>query len=206
MTGNSPARILRAADRAAVPWKNGGGVTREVAVHPPGSDLSSFDWRVSIAEVRTAGSFSLFPGVDRRMAVLEGSLVLAIDAREPMDVLPDSAPVWFAGEVSVFARPLGPLVTDLNVMTRRGRFDSRMERRAVPGSADLALRADTTVIVALSELGMRCRGALASLSRLDAALIEGAAQCQVLSQAPEPSFYLIELSAAAEHRPMARTR
>jgi uncharacterized protein len=197
VTGDSAPRILRAADRVAVPWKNGAGLTREVAVHPPGSDISCFDWRVSIAELRTGASFSLFPGVDRRMAVLEGSLMLAIDAAEPLGVSPDSAPVCFAGDVAVSAQPLGPLVTDLNVMTRRGRFESRMERRAVPGSAELALRADTTVIVALAELGMRCRGALASLSRLDAALIGGVARCQVLSPAPETPFYLIELSAAA---------
>jgi environmental stress-induced protein Ves len=34
--------ILRARERFAVPWKNGGGVTREVAVHPPGSRTVDF--------------------------------------------------------------------------------------------------------------------------------------------------------------------
>ncbi|MDB5497193.1 MAG: HutD, partial [Phenylobacterium sp.] len=31
-------RVLAAADRQAVPWKNGGGVTREIAAYPTGSD------------------------------------------------------------------------------------------------------------------------------------------------------------------------
>ncbi|MDP3593765.1 HutD family protein, partial [Phenylobacterium sp.] len=28
-------RILRAVNRTPMPWKNGGGVTREVAIWPP---------------------------------------------------------------------------------------------------------------------------------------------------------------------------
>jgi len=64
--------ILRAADRVAVPWKNGGGFTREVAAYPPQSDLGNFDWRVSLAEVRRGGPFSSFAGIDRHMAVICG--------------------------------------------------------------------------------------------------------------------------------------
>ena len=78
MTEVPAVRILPAAARAAVPWKNGGGLTREVAIHPPGSDLGTFEWRVSIAQVRAAGPFSSFPGVDRQLAVLAGELALVI--------------------------------------------------------------------------------------------------------------------------------
>jgi environmental stress-induced protein Ves len=154
MSGNGPAVILRAAQRAPVPWKNGGGLTREVAVYPPTSDLGSFDWRVSMAEVRGAGPFSLFPGVDRRLAVLEGRLRLAIEARAALTLSPESAPVG----------------------------------------------ADATLVVALSQLQLSCRAGVCALSRLDAALIEGAAHCRVVPQAPQGSFYLIELRA----RPAAR--
>ena len=80
------ALILRARERVAVPWKNGGGVTRTVAVHPPGSDLKTFDWRVSIAEVRSSGPFSVFSGVERHMAVLSGRLSLSIDGGAPVSV------------------------------------------------------------------------------------------------------------------------
>ena len=54
--------VLRAADRIATPWKNGGGITREVAIWPPGSDFENFDWRVSIAEVCEAALFGFLPG------------------------------------------------------------------------------------------------------------------------------------------------
>jgi environmental stress-induced protein Ves len=45
-------RVLRAADRIAMPWKNGGGVTREVSAYPPGADMDSFEWRISLARDR----------------------------------------------------------------------------------------------------------------------------------------------------------
>ena len=33
-------------------WKNGGGITCEIARRPQGSSLESFDWRVSVATVQ----------------------------------------------------------------------------------------------------------------------------------------------------------
>ncbi|NEE21462.1 HutD family protein, partial [Streptomyces sp. SID7499] len=42
-------RILRAADRAPVPWKNGGGIVREIATGPEDAGTDAFDWRVSLA-------------------------------------------------------------------------------------------------------------------------------------------------------------
>jgi uncharacterized protein len=128
-------RVLRAADRAAVPWKNGGGVTREVAVSPAGAGFDDFDWRVSIADVREAGPFSRFEGIDRIMAILDGRLSLIFpDRTVTLDT--QSAPLAFAGEAPCEGRPLGGPARDLNVMTRRGRCTatvSRFENQTVQG-------------------------------------------------------------------------
>lgn len=199
MKGDLSPRILRAGNRPAVRWKNDGGLTREVAVHPPGSDLNGFDWRVSIAEVHAGGAFSSFVGVNRHLAVLEGCLSLAINGQDAISLSTDSAPVWFAGDVAAFAEPLGQAVTDLNVMTRRGRFDSQMTKCTAPASLRLGLQPGTAIIVALSELRLRCHGTESGLSKLDAALIEGAGQCEVVSRAAH-AFYLIELSAVTRTR------
>ena len=55
------------------PWRNGGGLTRELLAWP-----SRDDWalRISVADIRADGPFSAFPGVDRWFAVLEGDGVL----------------------------------------------------------------------------------------------------------------------------------
>jgi uncharacterized protein len=196
------AVILRAGDRVAMPWKNGGGLTREVVVHPPGSNLNEFDWRVSIAEVHAGGPFSSFPGVDRQMAVLAGHLRLTIEGSETLSLSPDSTPASFAGEERVFAHPVGPAVTDLNVMTRRGRFQARLTRRVVHTAEQLTLQANSTLLIALSELTLRSQAARGMLSVFDAVLFAGAAQCEVLPHAAGGgegvSFYLAEISAAAQ--------
>jgi uncharacterized protein len=193
------AVILRAADRAAVPWKNGGGLTREVAVCPRGSTLEDFEWRVSLAEIHTRGPFSAFPGVDRQMAVLAGRLTLAIDEAETLTLSLDSPPLGFRGEARVVAEPLGRPVTDLNVMTRRGRCNARLRPLAVHTAQHLALKADATLLIALSELTLRWQASQQMLSRFDALLCNGAAQCEVVPSRAGAgegvSLYVAEISA-----------
>lgn len=55
-----------------MPWKNGGGMTRELVCQPPDADMDSFDWRVSIAHIASDGPFSSFSGVDRIITLLSG--------------------------------------------------------------------------------------------------------------------------------------
>lgn len=191
--------ILRAAERVAVPWKNGGGLTREVAVWPPESNFENFDWRVSLAEVHAAGPFSSFPGVDRQMAVLAGRLTLTIEGGESLALSPDSPPLGFAGETRIVVQATHGMVTDLNVMTRRGRFSARLQRCVVRAAQQLTLPADMTVLIALSELTLRLQATEAMLSAFDALLCRGAAQCDVVASAGGAgegvSLYIAEISA-----------
>jgi environmental stress-induced protein Ves len=185
--------VLRAAERKPVPWKNGGGFTREVAVSPPGSDLTGFDWRVSIAEIHGPGAFSLFEGVDRRMAVLAGRLSLAIDNRPAVTLTPESDAVAFPGDVPVAAEPLGAPVTDLNVMTRRSRCSARLTRIRAPRT-EFEARADTALIVALTEVLVICEGVELGLSSLDALRIGRARRCTITAPSGPAAFHLIEIS------------
>jgi environmental stress-induced protein Ves len=186
--------ILRAADRPAVAWKNGGGLTRELAVYPPQSDLGNFDWRVSLAEVRRGGPFSSFPGIDRHMAVISGRLELSISGRDVLSLSSDSAPLSFAGEVAVYAEPGPQPVTDLNVMTRRGRFLARLRRCSVAASVQVRLEADTTLLLALTQLTLRAASIDASLAALDAARFSASTQTlSVHSAAADAAFWLIEI-------------
>jgi hypothetical protein len=185
--------VLRAAERTPLPWKNGGGLTREVAVHPPGSDLGDFDWRVSIAEIRTPGPFSLFEGIDRRMAVLAGRLSLAIDGRPAITLTPETDVITFPGDLPVVAAPLGAPVTDLNVMTRRSRCAARLTRCCAPQSL-LEPQADTTVLIALADLTFSGAGAALSLSALDALTIRRVPGCVFAVHCGAAPYYLIEIS------------
>lgn len=189
--------ILRAADRVAVPWKNGGGLTREVAAYPPQSDLGNFDWRVSLAEVRRGGPFSSFPGVDRHMAVICGRLELSISGRDALSLSSDTGPLSFPGEVPVYAEPRPEPVTDLNVMTRRGRFMARLTRCSVTVSTQVRLEADTTLLFALAQLTLRAASIDASLSALDAVRFSAnTGTLMVHSAAADGAFWLIEMRSA----------
>jgi len=189
--------ILRAADRRAVAWRNGGGLTREVAAHPPQSDLGNFDWRVSLAEVRRGGPFSSFPGIDRHMAVVSGRLELSISGRDVVSLSSDTAPLSFPGEVAVYAEPQAEAATDLNVMTRRGRFTARLTRCSVAASTQVRLEADTTLLLALAPLTLCAAGIDANLSALDAARFCASAETLIVhSLAAGAAFWLIEIRTA----------
>jgi environmental stress-induced protein Ves len=62
--------IMRAASYRAAPWKNGGGVTREILRVPP--EPTAFDWRLSLANIASPGPFSSFDGYQRTLVLVSG--------------------------------------------------------------------------------------------------------------------------------------
>jgi uncharacterized protein len=131
-----------------MPWKNGGGVTTEVAVSPAGAALDDFDWRVSMARVESGGPFSEFAGVDRSLAVLEGEgIILDIAGRPAATLTKTSAPLSFAADVPTQAALISGPITDLNVMTRRGRMTHAVERLVISAPTDIQSAADATLIL-----------------------------------------------------------
>jgi environmental stress-induced protein Ves len=185
--------LLRAAARAALPWKNGGGVTREVAVHPAGSGFDAFEWRVSIAQVHTAGPFSSLPGVDRRLAVLEGTLSIVIDQAPEVRLSPATPALQFPGEVPVQAHPVDGPVMDLNIMTRRGRCSSALTLHRAQHPTPLASGPASTLVVALTDLVLVAGKAEWQLSYLDGARSEGDCALQIHPRGDEARFYVIQL-------------
>lgn len=110
---------------AAQPWRNGGGVTRELAAWPAGADWA---WRLSVADIERTGPFSAFAGVDRVFAVLGGAGVrLAWDGREAV-VTTGSPALAFDGGDPPAAEPLAGTTRDLNLMLRRDRAAGGLRR------------------------------------------------------------------------------
>lgn len=114
---------------AAAPWKNGGGSTRELCCWPPAADMDHFDWRISLASITQAGPFSAFPGVDRQIALLSGDGVSLHGPGLAHRLDQRWAPFAFSGDLAVDCQLLGGPSSDLNVMTRRGRWQAEMELR-----------------------------------------------------------------------------
>jgi len=100
-----------------MPWANGLGTSYEVA-----SDRNAdgkWTWRVAIAPVVEDGPFSVMPGVDRELVVIEGNgMVLEVDGVS-VECLPGQV-VRFSGDSVTLARLVDGPVVDLGLMTVRG--------------------------------------------------------------------------------------
>lgn len=145
-------RILRVGDRKQMPWKNGGGVTTEIAVHPEGAGLDDFQWRVSTALVAADGPFSMFPGVDRSLTILEGEgMILDVEGRVPYGMTRRFEPLAFPADVATSARLVNGPITDLNVMTRRGAYESEVRLVDVSRQTVLDAADETTLVLAEGE-------------------------------------------------------
>jgi uncharacterized protein len=115
-------------DYRDMPWKNGGGVTRELLKLPHPRAPERFLMRLSIATVATSGPFSLFPGVDRTLLLLEGEGMALSQEGAPEVVLERGrAPFRFPGEVPFHCRLLGGPVRDFNLMVDRELAEARLE-------------------------------------------------------------------------------
>ena len=113
-------RFARNALRST-PWKNGGGTTQEIATWPPEAGLSAFDWRVSVGTVAASGPFSVFPGMDRTVVLLdgEGMRLRSADGSVVHRLDEPHEPFAFSGDVDVDCTLIGGASSDFNVMTRR---------------------------------------------------------------------------------------
>jgi len=114
-------RHLTPDDFRSMPWKNGAGRTTEIAVHPAGSSLDDFAWRVSIADVAGDGPFSAFPGINRTIVLLEGAGMLLNGDEAATELTTPFVPHAFRGEETVDCTLVAGPCRDFNAMFRRER-------------------------------------------------------------------------------------
>ncbi len=168
-------RIIRSSEHKIIPWRNGQGMTREVA-RSTGPQEDSFDWRISIATVDRSGPFSVFPDIERTIAVLSGDGFMLHVGDEAVPLSQQSPPYTFAGELKAEAVVSAGPSTDLNIMTRRNVFTHAM-KRLFPGTIEIAHEnASITVLLTTATMTVVADSEQHSFGPLDAALFEGSKQ------------------------------
>lgn len=129
-------------------WANGGGWTTEIIAEP---SSTMWEWRLSVADVDAAGPFSVFPDVDRTIALLRGNGFALSFAGDTEDVV-ISEPFQtfeFSGDEATSCQLIDGPVQDLNLMTRRDSTDRRLEFIHVPPQASTEIGGmDIVVVVA----------------------------------------------------------
>lgn len=167
-------RKLGPADYVLMPWKNGGGSTTQLAISPPGAGLDDFDWRISTAQVAASGPFSIFPGIDRSLAILRGDgLSLQPDEQDAVLLTPDSEPFAFAGEQRIDATLISGPIADFNVMTRRASWRHSLQVVRINGTQRFARQSDLLFVYCMQgELQVRNDGEEARCTAGDAVMID----------------------------------
>ena len=135
-------QLSRIAQATPVRWKNGGGVTRDLLLWPPGAGVDNWQLRISVAEVVRSGPFSAYPGVARWFSVLQGDgVVLTLNGQtqtqtqaptQTHTLTADSPPLHFDGAAAPGCTLLGGPTLDLNLMARQDAGRAEMAR-AVAG-------------------------------------------------------------------------
>jgi uncharacterized protein len=106
---------LKPEDYRRIPWKNGGGISVDIAVG------ANEIWRFGRTPITTGGPFSDYTGFDRLQVLVAGrGLVLQtpdgeIDVRRPFQ------PVRFAGETPIVSRLEAGPVEVVNLIGERSR-------------------------------------------------------------------------------------
>ena len=141
-------KLVNLVDVTPTPWRNGGGVTRELAAWP---DHGNWSWRMSVAEVDASGPFSSFPGVTRWFAVLQGAGVqLQIDGVK-RNLRHNDEPLTFDGNSVTDCQLLEGSTRDFNLMVRTSHGDSSMQR--IQGLFGVRLNAPKIIAVYAIDTG-----------------------------------------------------
>ena len=179
--------LLPRDEQGTTPWRDGGGVTRELAAGVIDDELV---WRVSIARIDEPGAFSRWPGLHRSLTLLTGDeVVLSIGGNEHAVLRGQT--FEFSGDAAVgCALPGGP-VEVLNLMTRRGEPLLELHSRHLRdgsvevGADDLAVLVEGEARVRLVTEGGHTALAMGTLDVLlptagPARVVEGAGELLVI--------------------------
>jgi hypothetical protein len=114
-------RIVTPAEFRSQPWKNGGGMTHEIARWPaPGAGDDAYEIRISIADDRQPGPFSRFPGY-RRWSFLADRAPIVLDVAGTVhELVARGDHIEVGGDVAIScALPAGPTRL-FNILIRDG--------------------------------------------------------------------------------------
>ncbi len=181
MAASAPV-LLDPAHYRRTPWKNGGGVTIDIAAaYRAGGDAAGWNnmlWRFGRTRIERPGPFSDLSGYDRVLAVIEGrGLVLHPRDRAPLEAREPFVPVRFPGEWAIASDLTDGPVGVLNLIADRARYAIDLEFPAVGAAATVWGAA--CIALALDDAVLEFGGRTTSLARDFALRVDDAARLEI---------------------------
>ncbi|MEZ5759208.1 MAG: HutD family protein [Emcibacteraceae bacterium] len=184
---------LKKQNYLLMPWKNGQGMTRELAVsaHRPKRKDSPFLWRISIASVKEDGPFSNFPNIDRHLMLTEGNGITLDGGEYGMGMLFEDLQVYsFPGDIDLSGKLADGPIRDFNVMVDRRFARADLTGFYLNSPEKLSLKSDFHFIHLLdgsSPVAFDLDGSLRELSGGDSLKIENEKGLATIMQMEEGS-------------------
>jgi len=166
------------------PWKNGGGVTVDIADEyadgvAPGS-WSGMLWRFGRTQIVAGGPFSDLSGFDRILTVIGGrGLVLQIEGGKALDVREPFRPVRFNGEDKITSQLEAGPVAVLNLLADRTRYT--IDVAILSGGDTRTADAAINLVYAFENSAVAVGGKAFTLGADEALRVDGAAEVAVKS-------------------------
>ena len=179
---------IRLDQVAPTPWKNGGGITRQLAAWP---DAANWVWRMSVAEVAQSGPFSRFEGVQRWFAVLSGAGVCLTSNGRRRALTSASDPFCFEGAAITDCELIDGPTQDFNLMTRQTRANAQILRISKPVNRQMGGLSWVALYAIESNATVKFEGEMIELESANLAWrpVDAAGQMQISST----SALLIEI-------------
>lgn len=164
-------RVIRKSDMKEGRWRNGMGVSWDIAAVPEGSSDAIFGWRFALALIAQDVPFSHYPETDRVFTLVRGEgLDLTFEGHAPLAVDGLMVPHAYPCDIPTFCRLRNGPCLALNLFLRRGVWTAAVD--IVQGSHAIR-HAGPILLYALDGPALVDGHDLASG---DAALLQGAAR------------------------------
>ena len=181
--------LLKSSSYQSGPWKNGKGLTHQIAIFPANASIleKNFLWRISTAEVRLADPFSTYPDWDRKLIVWTGEGLLL----NGKSLIPNT-PIGFSGEELIHCDPIGHSpVVDFGIIYKKKYIRAELEVLRISLPTTLSFESGTFFLFLAK--GENCQTNEVNLAMGDSIKIENENKIRIQSES-ETNITLYRIS------------